>query len=64
LCQTVLDDGPFDEWQLIEVGKIGRIHDGMTNPTMDIAYASTACGPHPADGGRPKITRLGTIVTC
>jgi len=24
LCETVLDNGPIDDWQLIEVGKIRR----------------------------------------
>ncbi len=36
LGETVLDNGPIDEWQPIEVGKIRRFHDGMTNPTTEI----------------------------
>jgi hypothetical protein len=36
LGETILDNGPIDDWQLIEVGKIRRFHDGTTNPTMEI----------------------------
>jgi hypothetical protein len=36
LCETVLDNGPIDDWQLVEVGKIRSFHDGMTNHTMEI----------------------------
>jgi hypothetical protein len=55
----VLDDGPIDDWQLVEVGEIRRFHDGMTNPTMeihrlcidDLSSHSRGMGHHPGYSG-------------